>query len=100
MNIPRIIANSNTFKDSLEINIEGNNNEKVFYRTSSDLDFKIYKSSFYLNETDTIFCYSQLGEKVSKVESAYFLKFTQKRTIKLETSFNVLCRYACNTTPI
>jgi len=88
LNIPRIIANSNTFKDSLEINIEGNNNEKVFYKTSSDLDFKIYKSSFYLNETDTIFCYSQLGEKVSKVESAYFLKFTQKRTIKLETSFS------------
>ena len=88
LKIPRIIANSNTFKDSIEVKIEGGSKEKLFYRKSSDLDFKVYSSSFYLNKTDTIYCYSQYGEKVSKVESAYFLKFNQQRTIKLETPYS------------
>ncbi|MBH19215.1 MAG: glycosyl hydrolase family 92 [Crocinitomicaceae bacterium] len=88
LKIPRIIANSKTFKDSIEIKIEGKNNETLFYKKSSDLDFKEFKSSFYLDETDTVYCYSQSGNKTSKVESACFLKFNQERTIHLKSPYS------------
>ena len=88
LKIPRIIANSKTFKDSIEIKIEGKNNETLFYKKSSDLDFKEFKSSFYLDETDTVYCYSQSGNKTSKVEFACFLKFNQERTIHLKSPYS------------
>ena len=86
--IPRIISNSNTFKDSIEIKIEAQDAQEIFYKKSNDSVYSIYQSPFYLFNTDTIFCYSKSNDKKSKIESAYFLKFNNNKTIKLKTMYS------------
>ena len=88
LTIPRIIASSNTFKDSLEIKIEAKNSEHIFYKTSNQSDYSLYTSPFYLYNSDTIYCYSNLSDKKSKIESAHFLKFNKKRSINLKTTYS------------
>ena len=85
---PRVVASSNTFKDSILLKIEAETNTQIFYKKTDDIQYVPYKSPFYLNKTDTILCYSKKGDKVSKVESAFFLKFNQRREIQLKTNYS------------
>ena len=85
---PNIIAESNTFKDSIEITIDADKNTNIYYKTSNFSDFQIYQGPFYLNKTDTIYAYSKLNNKQSKIDWAYYLKYNQKKTIQLSSNFS------------
>ena len=85
---PNIISKSNTFKDSIKITIDADKDATIYYKTSNFSDFKIYQEPFQLNQTDTVYSYAILNNKLSKMDWAYLLKYNQKRTVQLNTKYS------------
>ena len=85
---PNIISKSNTFKDSIKITIDADKDATIYYKTSNFSDFKIYQEPFHLNQTDTVYSYATLNNKLSKMDWAFFLKYNQKRTVQLNTKYS------------
>ncbi len=86
--VPRIKASSITFSDSMELSIECDNCDRIYYKLSKDTDFKIYNTSFFINNSDSVSAYAVRNKVISKIEKAGFLKFNKQRTIHLQTAFS------------
>jgi len=85
---PNIVSESVTFKDSLLINIECDNCDKIKFKRPYDEKFYTYNGPFYIFKSDSIYAYALKGGKKSKIESARFLEFDNQKLISLQTPYS------------
>ena len=66
-----------TFSDSMELSIECDNCDRIYY-SFNDADFKIYNTSFFINNSDSISAYAVRNKVISKIEKAGFLNLINR----------------------
>ncbi len=86
--LPRIVAESITFQDSLLVRLECNNCDEIRIKRQTENFFKTYDAPFYIYKSDSMECYSVRNGLKSKIESAAFLKFNNKKEISLSSKYS------------
>ena len=86
--LPRIVAESVTFKDSLLVSIECENCDEIRVKRQTENIFNHYDAPFYIFKSDSIKSYAVRNGFKSKIESAAFLKFNNNKEISLSIKYS------------
>ena len=87
--VPYFTALKQSFVDSLKVELSVSNKAaKVYFKSSLDSNYKLYKGPFYIKESAKFIAYSQFEKKSSKMVNASYYKTQGGRVLDLKSSYS------------
>jgi len=86
--VPFISSSSQTFTDSIQIELSSVESKNEIYYSIDDGDFEKYENPFYLKTTAKIQAYALKSNKKSFIVNASFKKIKGGRTIQLNSAYS------------
>ena len=87
--VPYFTSLKQSFVDSLKVELSVSNSAtEIYFKSSLDSNFKLYKGPFYIKESAKFIAYSHFDKKSSKIVNASYYKTEGGRALALKSTYS------------